>query len=173
MPKITSASVLGCILLFAGCTHQEEKGRESDSGSNLPALAADKSEPLLALADHLLANYFASDVATRPTVCIAVSDGREEVAKDPGDERELMMRYEALSPLSGCALIDGGWQDAVSGEPALVFSVHSFTCADAERCSGFASYMSGAQSTPSNRYTMEWDGSAWTFERDERLLGAE
>lgn len=168
-----AATVAGAALLLAGCSHKDDQGREDDSASGLPSLAADKSEPLLALADHLLASYFASDVATRPTVCIAVSDGREDVAKDPQDERELMMRHEALSPLSGCALIDGTWQVAVSGEPALVFSVHSFTCADADHCTGFGSYMSGAQSSPSSRYTMLWEESAWTFERDDRLVGAE
>ena len=169
----TFAAIVGCAaLLLAGCTHSEEQAQDGEEGSDLPSLAADLSQPQLALADHLLANYFASDVATRPTVCLAVNDGREDVALDPAAERELMMRYAALSPLSGCTLM-GGWLDAVSGEPALVFSISGFTCADAEHCTAFGSYMSGDQSSISSRYTMLWDGAAWGFERDDRLMGAE
>lgn len=170
--RTIAASLIGAALL-AGCVPPAEPVQDSATASDLPALAADRSQAQLALADHLLGNYFASDVSTRPTVCVSVHDGREDVALDPAHERELMMRYEALSPLSGCALIDGGWQDAVSSEPALVFTIHSFTCADAERCSGFGSYVSGRQNALSSRYTMLYEGDAWGFTRDDRLLGAQ
>ena len=170
--RIAAATLMGALLL-AGCAHPEEPAQDDDAGTDLPSLAADRAQPQLALADHLLGNYFASDVSMRPTVCVAVSDGREDVALEPAHERELMMRYEALSPLSGCALIDGGWQDAVSNEPALVFTIHSFTCADADHCTGFGSYVSGRQSSLSSRYTMLYEGGAWGFTRDDRLLGAE
>ena len=172
MRRVVAASLIGTVLL-AGCVPPEDAVQGSAAGTRLPSLAADRAQPRLALADHLLGNYFASDVSTRPTVCVAVNDGREDVALDPALERELMMRYEALSPLSGCALIDGGWQDAVSNEPALVFTIHSFTCADADHCTGFGSYVSGRQSSLSSRYTLLYEGDAWGFTRDDRLLGAQ
>lgn len=171
--RTIAASVIGTALLLAGCAHPEEQEQDTQAGTALPSLGADQSQPLLALADHLLGNYFASDVASHPTVCLAVSDGREDVALDPEAERELMMRYEALSPLSGCALVDGGWQDAETAEHALVFTINSFTCADDAHCTGFGSYMSGGQSSPSARYTLLFENDAWGFTRDDRLMGAE
>lgn len=167
MKRLIAASlVLG---LVAACAPPAEESQESPP--DLPSLAMDRDRPQLALADHLLANYFASDVAMRPTVCIATTDGRDDVALEAGWERELMSRYEALAPFSRCALLDGVWRDAETGEPAMVFTLHTFTCTDELSCNGFGGYMAGATSSMSSRYTLQWDRDRWLFTRDDRLLG--
>ncbi|MFC3101078.1 hypothetical protein [Alteraurantiacibacter lauratis] len=163
--------VASVALALAGCTSAEQD--PSDSPPALPPLDSDIEKPQLALADHVLGTYFASDVAMRPTVCIATTDGREEVALEQGWERELMARYPALAPFSRCALLDGVWQDAETGEPAMVFSLHTFTCATANSCSGFGQYMFGETSSPASRYKLDWGGKRWNFTRDDRLLGAQ
>lgn len=168
MKRILAAALL---LGPAACSHADDEA--ADSPPDLPSLAMDKERPQLALADHLLANYFASDVALRPTVCVSTTDGREDVALEASWERELMARYEALSPFSRCALIDSAWQDAETGDPAMVFSLHTFSCTTIASCSGFGGYVAGATSSLSSRYAMEWDGQRWLFTRDDRLLGAE
>jgi hypothetical protein len=160
------------LLMLAACVPPEQ-AQDGSSPKPLPPLAADKGAPLLALADHLLGQYFASDVAGDTTVCIGAHDGREEDALPPADEVALMMRHPALSPFASCGQVDGAWRDADSGDPAMVFTIHSFSCADADTCSGFGGYMAGASSSPSARYTMLWDGEAWQFTRDQRLLGGE
>jgi hypothetical protein len=171
----TSAANLLAVLLavpLAACVAPQE-GENARSPKDLPPLAGEKGQPLLALADHLLGNYFTSDVARQPTVCLAVNDGRDDAALPPQDERALMMRHVRLSPLSRCALADRGWVDSDTDEAALVFTLHSFTCADADHCTGFGSFTAGQQNALSSRYSMAWDGDAWRFARDDRLLGTQ
>lgn len=164
------ASGMAALLLVSACSGTDETATESPPP--LPPLDNDMQKPQLALADHVLGNYFSSVVALRPTVCIATTDGREEVALEQQWERELMTRYPALAPFSRCAFLDGGWQDAETGEPAMVFTLHSFSCASANSCSGFGHYMFGKSSSPATRYKLEWGGKRWTFSRDNRLLGS-
>jgi hypothetical protein len=114
MKRLLAVSLL--LGMVAACAPPAEESQESPP--DLPSLAADRARPQLALADHLLANYFASDVVMRPTVCIATTDGREDVALEAGWERELMARYEALAPFARCALLNGVWQDAETGSEA-------------------------------------------------------
>ena len=172
MRRLAAVPAALAALALASCFPAEET-QDSSSPKPLPSLAADKGAPLLALADHLLGQYFASEVAGDTTVCLAVTDGRDEQALSPADEVTLMMHHPALSPLATCGLVDGAWRNVDSGDPALVFTVHSFGCADAEQCTGFASYMAGATGSPATRYAMTWDGDAWQFTRDRRLLGGE
>lgn len=162
--------ILGALALTAGCVYPEGDMADA-SGSGLPSLALDGAEPRLALMDQVLGEYFASDIPNRPTVCAGVHDGRSEVALPPEQERALIARYEALAPLSRCGWIDNAWRDSETGEPAIVFTVHSFTCASEESCSGFSSYTAGQTASMSYRYTMEWDGARWRFTRDPRLIG--
>lgn len=157
-----------CALSLAACT-SPEGGQQA----SLPSLAEDRTKPQMALADHILGSFFASDVGPRSTTCIATHDGREEVALAPEDELELMMRYPALAPFARCALIDGAWQDAETGAPAMVFSLHTFSCADLATCNGFGGFMSGRTSSLTSRYSMDYDGRAWNFTRDDRLIGEE
>lgn len=165
-------AAVAAALALAGC-FAPERAQDTSSPKPLPSLAADKGAPLLALADHLLDQYFASEVAGDTTVCLAVTDGRDEQALPQADEVTLMMHHPALSPLATCGQVDGTWRNVDSGDPALVFTVHSFGCADGEECTGFVSYTAGAASSPSARYAMAWDGAAWQFTRDRRLLGGE
>jgi hypothetical protein len=167
----TIAAVLLALPLGA-CVVPEDGGR-TRSPRDLPSLAAQQEQPLLALADHLLGNYFASDVVSQPTVCLAISDGREETALPPQDERALMMRHVRLSPMSRCVRSGLSLVDGETGGPALLFAVHSFTCAEAGRCTGFAGFSAGDQQSLSSLYRMTWAGGAWQFEQDRRLLGAQ
>ncbi len=160
------ATGLVTILLVAACT--QTNGAGGDSGPALPPLDNDIEKPQLALADHVIGSYFTSDLAMGPTVCIATTDGREEVALEQGFERELMTRYPALAPFSRCALQDGSWRDAETGDPAMVFSLHSFTCITANSCSGFAHYKFGQETSPASRYQLDWGGKRWVFTRDDR-----
>ena len=162
--------ILGTMML-AACVAPEDPAAAPDA--SLPTLATDQSAPKLALMDYMLGNYFASDVARRPTVCASMHDGRSEVAMDAADELALMTRYDALAPFSRCAWLEDGWQDGETGEPAIIFNVHSFTCANDDQCSGFGAYVAGQTSSLSNRYTMEYTGGAWQFVRDSRLVGEE
>ena len=84
-----------------------------------------------------------------------------------------MTQYSALAPFARCGMVDGAWQDSETGDPAMVFNIHSFTCSDDAHCSGFGGYMAGNSSSISSRYVMEWGGEGWTFTRDDRLVGAE
>ena len=154
-------------LVLAGCAPVAEQGGQI---SGLPALSGQQGNPRLALLEHVLTDYFTSDITNRPTICAAVHDGREEDALAPEDEIALIERFERLAPLSRCTLAPGGWRDAETEEPALVFSLHSFTCAAADRCTGWAGYNAGAAASMSYLYTMQWGGSAWTFTRDARAL---
>ena len=160
----------GLAVALAGCTMPQE-GSSTHSPKDLSSLAAQQDQPLLALADHVLGGYFASDVVSQPTVCLAVHDGREEAALPPEDERALMMRYVRLSPMSRCVRQGPSLIDGETREPALLFQLHSFTCADSEHCTGFSGYEAGDQQSPTSLYRMTWDGAAWQFQRDQRLLG--
>ncbi len=66
--------------------------------------------------------------------------------------------------------IDGGWQDADTGAPAAVFTLHSFSCADLATCSGFGGFMAGATSSMTSRYDMQFDGRRWNITRDDQII---
>lgn len=157
----------GGSLALAGCAPlaQDDAGMPP-----LPALAAQQANPRLALLEHVLAGYFASDITNRPTVCAAVQDGREVNALPPADEIALIERFDRLAPLSRCSQVGGRWRDAESEEPALVFSLHSFTCSSEASCTGWAGYSAGAAASMSYLYTMAWNGEEWAFTRDPRAL---
>jgi hypothetical protein len=156
------------VLALAACTHPDDA--DSLAEEALPSLAANQSEPLLALVDHMLGTYFASDVSTRPTICVSTHDGRSDVALPPEDERELMTRYEGLAPLARCAWLDDGWQDSETGEPAMVFNVHNFTCTDESNCTAFGGFVDGSSSSLTYRYAMSYVDGAWKFERDSQII---
>ena len=161
------------ICLIAGCRSLVLAGCAPLAGTDtpaMPALAAQQANPRVALLEHVLAGYFASDITNRPTVCAAVSDGREDDALPPEDEVALIERFDRLAPLSRCSLTPGGWQDADTEQPALVFSLHSFTCTSTASCSGWAGYAAGSAASMSYLYKMEWGGSEWSFTRDARAL---
>ena len=165
-----AVAALALLALAGGCVYPEQEEEDALGGHGLPDLAADRPQPRLALMDHVLAEYFASDLGNRPTVCASVTDGRSEVALPPEQEQALIARYEALAPFSRCGWIDNAWRDIETGEPAIVFSIHSFTCPDEERCSAFAGYTAGQTNSMSYRYSMQWTGAEWSFERSPRII---
>ena len=164
----THTSLLGALALLGGCI--SEAPMNEAGHPDLPPLAEDRSQPRLALAEHLLAEYFASDIASQPTVCLAVSEGRSEEALPPEQETGLVARFPRLAPFSRCGWSPQGWRDIESEEPALVFTIHSFTCASATQCDGWASYISGANAAPSSLYRMRYENGRWQIARDRRLL---
>ncbi len=160
---------LAPVLALTACVYPDDSVPAPES--DVPSLGSDQSQPQLALMDHLLGTYFASDVPSRPTICAATHDGRSEVALAPEAERALMSRYDSLAPFTRCAWLEEGWQDSETGEPAMVFTVHSFSCTATDNCSGFGGYIAGQTSSMSNLYTMRYTGGAWAFDRDPRLVG--
>jgi len=155
-------------LLSAACVY--EVPMDEDAAAGLTSLAADRAAPRLALAEHLLGEYFSSDIAAPPTVCLAVSDGRSEEALSPEDETQLIARFPRLAPFARCSWNAAGWRDTESEEPALVFTIHSFTCAGETQCSGWASYTAGAAASPSALYRMSYTAGRWSTARDQRLI---
>jgi hypothetical protein len=93
-----------------------------------------------------------------------------EEALPPEEETALIARFERLAPFARCTWTASGWQDSESGEPALVFTIHSFTCSSETKCTGWASYTAGAVAAPSALYRMTYGEGRWAFERDLRLL---
>lgn len=153
------------IIPLAACVPTVER-----SGPPLPSLAADRSQPMLALADHVLAEYFAQDIASRPTVCIAHHDGSADKPLDASHELALMKRHENLAPMDRCEWGAQGWQDTASDQPALVFTLHSFACETAESCQGWAGYRAGQATSMSYNYRMGWNGERWQFERSAGIV---
>lgn len=162
------ALVVLVALLLSACTY--EVPMPDSAANDLPPLAEALAEPRLALAEHLLAEYFASDIASPPTVCLAVSEGGAEAALPAAQETELIARFPRLAPFARCTRTAAGWHDRASEQPALVFTIHSFACASEIACEGWAGYTAGATASLSSLYRMAYEGGRWTFERDRRLI---
>lgn len=156
--------------LSAGLAACVPVAQQSEDLPPLPPLSGQQANPRLALLEHVVGAYFASDIANRPTVCAAVHDGREEDALPPDDEVALIERFDQLAPMSRCTLSGGSWRDAETEQPALVFTLHSFTCSSEARCTGWAGYRAGAAASMSSLYTMEWRSGGWSFARDTRAI---
>ena len=160
-----TAIILGMLALSA-CAVTPPEG---EPGA-LPSLAARQDAPRLAMMEHVLASYFTADITDPPTVCAAVHDGREAVALSPEDETALIARFPQLAPLSRCTLTTAGWIDQETEEPALVHTIHGFTCPSATRCTGFASYNVRGAVSPSQLMTAEWHGEEWRFTTDPQIM---
>ncbi len=136
----------------------------------LPPLAGRLDAPRLAMMEHVLGTYFASDIPNPPTVCASWHDGREEEALPPEDELALISRFPQLAPMTRCSRTADGWRDAETEEAALVFTLHNFTCASEEDCSAWGGYRSNGDNSMSYLYRGNWDGAAWQFTRDPRII---
>jgi len=136
----------------------------------LPPMALQKDEPRLAMLEHVLAGYFSSDITNRPTVCASWHDGREEEALPPEEETALIARFPQLAPMTRCSRTANGWRDTETDEPALVFTLHTFTCASETSCSAWGGYRSNGDNSMSYLYRGEWDGDEWQFTRDMRII---
>ena len=162
------ASILPAILLTVACAPPQS----AEGPGTLPELALQKDKPAPALAEHLLLDYFGSDIVDPPTVCVA-QQGETQGSYDGlpvDDEVALIERFPQLAPLSRCTLTNGTWQDSESGEPAMVFDIHSFTCSDDTHCSGWAGYTAGSEKGEYAQYDMTYADGRWAFERKDRRL---
>lgn len=164
MKAIAAFAALG----LTACTYLAAETAETPAP--LPSLAQDRDEPRLAMLEHVLAGYFASDITNRPTVCASWHDGREEEALPPDEEVALIARFPQLAPMARCSRTATGWRDAETEEAALVFTLHNFTCASEESCSAWGGYRSNGENSMSYLYRGEWDGARWQFTRDPRII---
>ncbi len=167
LPLTLAALTLTAITLNA-CVAPEDA--EPIIDKTVPSLATDQMKPRLALVEHVLSDYFAQDIANRPTVCASVIEESDQVALSAEEETALILRFSQLAPFSRCVKQGGEWRDSASDEAALVFGVHSFECAQETRCTGWAGYQAGAAGSLSYRYTMDWLDGEWTFGRDPRII---
>ncbi|WAT18137.1 hypothetical protein OZN62_00740 [Aurantiacibacter sp. MUD11] len=155
-------------LALAACTNPAEE--TLGTPDPLPPLAQRHDAPQLAMLEHILGAYFSSDIANRPTVCASIHDGREEEALMPQQEIALIERFPNLAPLARCSRRSNGWIDTETQQPALVFTLHNFTCASEDSCSAWGGYISNGENSMSALYRGEWNGSAWEFTRDNRII---
>ncbi|GAA5051112.1 hypothetical protein GCM10023208_10650 [Erythrobacter westpacificensis] len=156
------------VLLLSGCM---TPGQDSETAADpLPPLAVQKDAPRLAMLEHVLGGYFSSDITNPPTVCASWHDGREEEALPPDEEVALIARFPQLAPMTRCIRTDRGWRDAETEQPALVFTVHNFTCSSETSCSAWAGYRSSEENSMSYLFRGEWNGEEWQFTRDMRII---
>jgi len=125
-------------------------------------LAEDGAQPLLALFEHVLTGHFAAFGANPPTTCASARPGG--LAKE--QEAALIARFVRLAPAARCQAARGGWQDAITGEPAQVVEVYDFACRTPTQCTGWVN----APGSPSKRYAMSFENGAWRFTADPRLI---
>ena len=59
-----------------------------------------------------------------------------------------------------------GMADAITGEAAQAVQVYEFSCRSAALCSGWVA-VPGA---PATRYAMRFEGGAWRFDSDRRII---
>lgn len=128
----------------------------------LPPLAGDRSQPALALFEHVLTDYFARAGARGPTICASLAPG----PLTPGQEQALIARFVRLAPAERCQAAGGGWRDAMTGEPAEVVQVYDFACRDETACTGWVR----APGKPAMRYALRFADGAWRFDGDPRII---
>ena len=128
----------------------------------LPSLAQDQAQPALALFEHVLTGHFAAFGANPPTTCALLRPGPLSAEQ----EEALIIRFVRLAPASRCVAAAGGWRDKITDEPAQAVEVYDFACASPTRCTGWAS----VPGSPAKRYAMRFEGGAWRFTADPRLL---
>jgi hypothetical protein len=128
----------------------------------LAPLAEDQEQPLLALFEHVLTGHFAAFGANPPTTCASIRPG----ALSADQEEALIAHFVRLAPTDRCMAARGGWQDAITGEPAQIVEVYDFTCRTSTQCTGWVS----APGSPAKRYAMSFENGAWRFTADPRLI---
>ena len=129
---------------------------------SLAPLAQDQEQPVLALFEHVLTGYFAGAGASGPTTCARLSPSPLTDVQ----ERALIARFVRLAPAERCRLAGQGVVDAITGEAAQVVQVYDFACQSPELCSGWVQ----APGAPATRYAIRFEGGAWRFDSDRRIL---
>jgi hypothetical protein len=140
-------------------------GACASGGGVLPPpapLAGDRGQPVLALFEHVLTGYFAAAGASGPTACARLSPAPLTAEQ----ERELIVRFVRLAPAERCVSGAQGTVDTITGAAAAVVQVYEFACQNAELCSGWVQ----APGAPATRYAMRFEGGAWRFDSDRRIV---
>lgn len=164
MKAIAAIATLALTACVAGVADPE------GSPDPLPPIAQRLDAPRLAMMEHVLKGYFSSDITNPPTVCASWHDGREEEALPPADETALIARFPQLAPMARCSRTPNGWRDTETEQPALVFTLHNFTCASETSCSAWGGYRSNGTNSMSYLYQGQWSGEEWQFTRDPRII---
>ncbi len=125
-------------------------------------LAGDREQPVLALCEHVLTGYFAGAGASGPTTCARLSPAPLTAEQ----ETALIARFVRLAPAERCIAAGQGTVDAITGEPAQAVQVYEFACQGPELCSGWVA----APGAPATRYAMRFEGGAWRFDSDRRII---
>lgn len=128
----------------------------------LAPLAGNQDQPVLALLEHVLTGYFAAAGASGPTACARLSPGPLTAEQ----ERELIARFVRLAPAERCTTGAQGPVDAITDEAAAVVHVYEFACQGPDLCGGWVQ----APGAPATRYAMRFEGGAWRFDSDRRIL---
>ena len=163
---LRNVAAIGLGALLASCVYNAPV----DSAPAISPLAANSEAPQLALLDRVLTDYFASDITNPPTICAGVTENGSTSALAAEQEVALIARHSTLAPFDRCVWNGQSYVDAVTEQPAMVFTIHSFACESDTRCSGWAGYTFGAASSISALYTMEFRSGRWSFTRDRRLI---
>ena len=125
-------------------------------------LVHDQEQPVLALFEHVLTGYFAGAGASGPTTCARLSPGPLTAEQ----ERALVARFVRLAPAGRCVSGAQGMVDAITGGVAHVVQVYEFACQGPGLCSGWVQ----APGAPATRYAMRFEGGAWRFDSDRRIV---
>ncbi|HEY6815916.1 MAG TPA: hypothetical protein VI168_10290 [Croceibacterium sp.] len=128
----------------------------------LASLAGDREQPVLALFEHVLTGYFAGAGADAPTTCARLSPAPLSAAQ----ETALIARFVRLAPAERCIAAGPGTVDAITGEAAQLVQIYEFACQSEALCSGWVA----APGTPATRYAMRFEGGAWRFDSDRRII---
>jgi hypothetical protein len=128
----------------------------------LSPLASDREQPVLALFEHVLTGYFAGAGASGPTTCARLSP----TPLTAEQETALIARFVRLAPAERCIAAGQGTVDAITGESAQAVQVYEFACRTPELCSGWVA----APGAPATRYAMRFEGGAWRFDSDRRIV---
>jgi len=146
------------LLLLGACVS------EPSAAPPLPPLARDQGEPALALIEHVLSEHFAGQEvnADPPTTCVELNPTSLTAAQ----EQALIARFPRLAPRDRCVTDVPPPSDEFTGERAVVVRVYGLECSDAAHCTAWVARPGSA----AMRYTMTFEGSAWSFAGDKRIV---
>lgn len=125
-------------------------------------LAHDRAQPVLALFEHVLGDWFAAGSTSLPTTCATL----RPVPLSAEQEEALILRFVRLAPASRCRVQATATTDSITNQPAAVVQVYDFTCADADHCTGWAMQ----PGKPAVRYALRYETGGWRFTSDRRII---
>lgn len=136
-----------------------------------PPLALDQDQPMLALFEHVIGDYFAFAGEAPPTTCAILRTGKDgETGLSAEQEEALLKRFSRLAPAGRCEWDGEKYADSFTGDKATVIDIYQFACKDGASCSGWVNVRGPSACRPAVQYRMSYSAGSWQFERDERLL---